>query len=235
MWKRADLKQKAKSVLRNNYWQAFLIALIVGLLSGSDGAAGVFMPRRLLSGNDTYEMYIMVARTVSIVYIILWLLRVVIGYTFQVGGTKFFIRAAKGESNTSNLVYGFQNNHYIKIVLTMLLREVYIFLWTLLLIIPGIIKGYSYRLVPYILADNPEIGYNRAIELSNQMTKGEKWQIFVLDLSFIGWYLLGMIVCGVGVLFVHPYQRATNAELYLILRDKALNNNFTTKSELNLQ
>ena len=114
----------------------------------------------------------------------------------------------------------------------MFLRDVYLFLWTLLLIIPGIIKGYAYRMVPYILADNPNIGAARAIELSDQMTKGEKLDIFVLDLSFLGWILLGSLACGIGVLFVNPYVEATNAELYAALKDKAYRNGLCTPAEL---
>ncbi len=75
-------------------------------------------------------------------------------------------------------------------------------------------------MVPYILADNPSIGAERAIQLSNRMTGGEKWDMFVLDLSFLGWYILGMLALGIGVIFVNPYVDSTKAELYLILRKK---------------
>ena len=89
-------------------------------------------------------------------------------------------------------------------------------------------------MVPYILADNPNIGINKAIELSNDMTRGHKLDMFVLDLSFIGWYILGMIPFGLGVLFVNPYFNATNAELYLVLRKEALNNNLCSYEDLAL-
>lgn len=114
----------------------------------------------------------------------------------------------------------------------MLVSKVYIFLWSLLLIIPGIIKAYAYRMVPYILADNPNIGVNEAITLSNEMTRGHKFDMFVLDLSFIGWYILGSIALGIGVLFVMPYENATNAELYLVLRKEALRNGWCRYEDL---
>jgi uncharacterized membrane protein len=88
--------------------------------------------------------------------------------------------------------------------------------------------------VPYIVADNPDIGSKRAIELSNQMTKGEKWRMFVLDLSFIGWYLLGFLAFVIGTLFVMPYEDATKAELYLHLRERAVDRGLTSLDELNL-
>jgi uncharacterized membrane protein len=89
-------------------------------------------------------------------------------------------------------------------------------------------------MVPYILADNPNIGYRRAVELSKEMTRGHKFRIFVLDLSFIGWILLGIVVLFVGVLFVMPYIYATKAELYLALRRQALKNGLTSEEELRL-
>jgi uncharacterized membrane protein len=89
-------------------------------------------------------------------------------------------------------------------------------------------------MVPYILADNPNIGYARAIELSNQMTKGNKFRIWVLDLSFIGWYILGLLAFVIGIIFVIPYVNSTNAELYIELRKNAFRNGLCTYKELNI-
>ena len=101
-----------------------------------------------------------------------------------------------------------------------------------LFIIPGIIKSYEYCMVPYILAENPQISCERAFELSRQMTKGEKWKIFVLGLSFIGWVIVGMLCCCVGQFFVQPYIEATYAELYQVMREKAHGLGFSDYSEL---
>jgi len=89
-------------------------------------------------------------------------------------------------------------------------------------------------MVPYILAENPNIDYKRAIELSNQMTKGQKFDIFVLDLSFIGWYILGALLVGLGVYFVFPYVNSTNAELYLVLKQNAIDTGICSPEELTL-
>ena len=128
----------------------------------------------------------------------------------------------------------FKKGNYWGIVKSMFLRGLFTFLWSLLLIIPGIIKSYAYRMVPYIMADNPQMEATDAITLSRKMMDGEKWKAFVLDLSFIGWYLLGMLACGIGMLFVNPYYFSTAAQLYLVVRDKAINNNFCTPEMLNL-
>ena len=90
---------------------------------------------------------------------------------------------------------------------------------------------YAYRMVPWILGDNPTIGRKRALRLSIDMTKGHKWSMFVLDLSFIGWFLLGFLACCVGVVFVLPYYNAAQAELFARLRALAVEKNISTMEE----
>lgn len=96
-------------------------------------------------------------------------------------------------------------NDYKRILGTMLLMQVYIFLWTLLLIVPGIIKSCSYAMTPFILREHPELSYNAAIEKSMAMMEGNKMKFFLLYLSFIGWAILSVITFGIGYLFLYPY------------------------------
>lgn len=102
----------------------------------------------------------------------------------------------------------------------------------LLLAIPYLIKAFSYKMTPWILADNPQIGFRRALKLSIDLTRGYKWQIFVLDLSFIGWYILGFLACCIGTVFVAPYYLATQAELYANLRQAGVASNLCSMEEL---
>ena len=100
-------------------------------------------------------------------------------------------------------------------ILVMFLKNLFIALWTLLFIVPGIIKMYSYRLVPYILKEHPELTGTQAITLSRKMMNGHKADAFVLDLSFLGWILLSALTCGIlHIFYVGPYIQATDAELY---------------------
>lgn len=236
MWTRSMLKERAKMVLSLNYWKAFAVSLVLLFAGGRDSRWNGSNGGRDYSvrSGPLHEFAATIALYAGIIIIIFIVLRVFVGYILEVGGRKFFVRAAEGESDMGHLGYGFQEERYFNIVGTMLLRSIYTFLWTLLLIIPGIIKSYAYRMVPYILADNPSIGYNRAIELSNEMTQGQKFDMFVLDLSFIGWYILGTLAFFIGVLFVQPYEDATNAELYLILRRNAIERGLTSYEELNI-
>lgn len=160
--------------------------------------------------------------------------KVFIGAPLEVGGRSFFSKGAESDEEVhfAHLGMAFRGNHYLNVVWTMFYRGFLNFLFFLLLIIPGIIKSYAYAMVPYILADNPAIDAKRAIQLSEDMTNGQKMEMFILDLSFIGWYILGALLFGIGVFFVHPYVYATKAQLYLTLKADALRTGLCNASEL---
>ena len=96
----------------------------------------------------------------------------------------------------------------------MFLMNFFISLWSLLLIIPGFIKYYAYALTPYILIDNPELSANQAINLSQKMMKGHKFDMFILHLSFIGWIFLSIFTFGIGLLWLLPYMMTAQAAFY---------------------
>lgn len=149
------------------------------------------------------------------------LLRALLFNPLEVGGRKFFLEnALTKQDGIGDFLYAFKSGYYGNITVAMFVRDVKIFLWTLLLIVPGIIKAYEYRMVPYILSENPEIGYNEALNRSSEMMNGQKMNAFLLDLSFIGWEILSAITAGIaGIFWVNPYVFATDAELYLELSD----------------
>ena len=140
----------------------------------------------------------------------------------EIGGIRFFMCARNGDVQFGNIGYVFKKGQYIKAVKTNVVKSLYIFFWSLLFIIPGIVKTFSYALVPYILSENPTISTRKAISISKKTMKGEKWHFFILGLSFILWYLLGSIACGIGTIFVLPYVQATYSEFYALMRQKAL-------------
>ena len=111
-------------------------------------------------------------------------------------------------------------NDYLRITGTYLLMCVYIFLWTLLLVVPGIIKSISYSQTLYVLRDEPSLTYNGAIERSMAMMEGHKMDYFLLILSFIGWYILGIISLGIGFLWINPYVSRTKAIYYEDLKSE---------------
>ena len=265
-WTRAQLKDRAKNVLRVNYWIAFVVALIMIFVAGSGSISGGFTYRTSFDTSQYNEMVTgynngiiehdyktldefydqlrsprvrLLAGVMGTIILFASLfaiaIRVFLFNPLTVGCYKFFSSSAETpHSNMSPVGLGFKKGNYWGIVKAMFLRGLYTLLWFLLLMIPGIIKFYAYRMVPYIIADNPQMDASEAITLSRKMMDGAKWKAFVLDLSFIGWYLLGALACGIGGLFVNPYKHSTDAQLYLVLRDKAINNNYCTPEMLNL-
>ena len=136
----------------------------------------------------------------------------------EAGTARFFVRNLNDKAEIRELAYCYDHG-YLNVVKTVFLRDLYIVLWGLLLIIPGIIKSYEYRMVNYILAENPEMNTKDVFAMSRDMMRGNKWRAFVLDLSFLGWHLLSLITIGLaGIFYVFPYRNMTNAALYEFLR-----------------
>ena len=166
------------------------------------------------SSNFQYIFYsfISVASILGILYTIF------IGNVIVVGKNGYFIKNNNENPELSEIFKGFKGN-YLNVVKILFLMDLKTLLWLFLFIVPGVIKAYEYSMIPYLLAENPNISADEAFSLSKQMTTGQKMDLFVLDLSFLGWIILGLICCGIGILFVLPYPEATNAEVYLNLKE----------------
>lgn len=146
-----------------------------------------------------------------------------ISLPLSVGLIRFFIKATNDTQYTDDVFFAFKHR-YGNVILTNFLASLYAFLWLLLFIVPGIIKIIEYMMIRYIMAENPAIDRKRAFEVSKALTYGYKWEIFLFGLSFIGWILLGVLTCGVGLFFLEPYMRAVYTEVYLYLKMEALEN-----------
>jgi hypothetical protein len=136
----------------------------------------------------------------------------------EVGGARFFLRNLHQQAEVREVAHAYDHN-YLECVKTIFFRNLFIFLWSLLSIIPGIYKAYEYRMIPFLLSEDPTMTKDRAFAESKRMMTGQKWNVFVLDLSFLGWNLLDLITLGiVGTFYSRPYQNATNAALFEALR-----------------
>ena len=132
----------------------------------------------------------------------------------ELGCKRFFRRNLDEPAAMSNIAFAFDSN-YKNICKTMFLRDVYIVLWSLLFVIPGIIKSYEYKMIPYLLSENPEMTTEQAFAESKKLMTGNKWKAFVLDLSFILWDIASAATCGLlGLFWVAPYKASTQAALY---------------------
>lgn len=306
MWKRKELKNKARKVVHKNYWTAIVVCFLIALLTGEYGSSiiGIWqsedsmdpnyiLHRESIKKNNEVdkiefeeneintllceeniretlnETQIRVLEAIdanlnsvtkSQKYIFkIWdavtsfnmnqtqlgvvlCIGAVLAYAFTVfvadplivGGKKYFLKARKG-SNTKIGVVGevFQKEHWFNVAIIMFLRNLYNALWYLT-IIGGIIKTYEYRMIPYILAENPKIKRKEAFKLSKQMMRGNKWKTFILDISFFGWNFLSVLTFGLlSILYVNPYNAATLAELYVVLRKQAIAEKYEYYEALN--
>ena len=131
------------------------------------------------------------------------------------GLTVSLLRNHREESvDLENLFDGFRGGRYTRVFCALFLVRLFTFLWTLLLIIPGIMKAFSYALTPYILLDEPELTARQAITRSCEIMQGRRWKLFCLSLSFIGWGILSLLTFGIGFLWLAPYMNASIAAFY---------------------
>ena len=133
-----------------------------------------------------------------------------------IGGANYYLGRARRYSrhdDLNSLLYGIKGDLAGNVVIG-LLTTLYTFLWALLFIIPGIVKAYSYSMVYYIKIDHPEYTASQAIDESKILMDGKKWKLFLLDLSFIGWFRLGALCLGIGTLWATAYLETAHAEFY---------------------
>ena len=226
MWNRQQVKEQAKQIMKRNYWKMFVVTLIASTLTGEKTTI-IERIQDFASNNISYDTspifyssnfqyifysFISVASILGIFYTIF------IGNVIVVGKNRYFIKNHVENPELGEIFSGFKGN-YLNVVKIMFLMDLKTLLWLFLFIVPGIIKAYEYSMIPYLLAENPNLSADEAFSLSKQMTTGQKADLFVLDLSFIGWIILGLICCGIGILFVLPYPQAARAEVYLNLKE----------------
>lgn len=130
------------------------------------------------------------------------------------GSAAFYLELVKSKQGKIGTFFGGMFKKFFKRWGASLLISLYTFLWTMLFMIPGIVKSYAYAMTPYIMMEKPEMGINDAITKSRMMMKGHKWQLFCLDLSFTGWMLLSIVTLGIAFFYVWPYYSTARAQFY---------------------
>lgn len=307
MWKRKELKNNARKVIKKNYWTAIVICFLIALFTGEFGTSimGIFPtddsmdPYYIISHPDTVfesnqpereneilkrqeevvedlktrkenlndtelkivnviESYLdsmtksqkfifkisdsiksfildkdVLGIGLAVMSILSLAFSIFIANPLIVALRRYFIKARKKQSTKINVVLDiFKKESWIRVAITMLLKDIFTILW-FLTIIGGFIKMYEYAMIPYILGDNPKMKWKEAFKLSKQMMKGNKWKLFVLDLSFIGWEILSLFTFGLlNIFYVNPYKVATNVELYEVLKKEVIENKYECYEEL---
>lgn len=217
------IKSNAKLFYKNNMGNSILSVLIVlGVSFGASQVMSIFLAVIGLmlglgfgaaAGFDAG----LTAGTL-IYYVLSYGTGIVLGlamYPLTIGLNGWYTKSIYRKTSFGEMFTPYKLPHLWSNIGTGLLMTVFIYLWTLLFIIPGIIKAYSYSQAFYIKAENPNIPASRAIELSKIMMNGHKWDIFYLHLSFIGWNILSLFTFGIlSIVYVLPYQNAAAAFAY---------------------
>lgn len=228
MWTRKELKTRAKAAIKMYYWKMVLVAFILSVVTGGNSGSSIGDYQNSGSSSRTGSLFSssgmtmtefasamrVIAMTFAAISLVTILARIFALDLLAAGCRGFFHHGLEKEPDLSDIASVFRGNYWNGVKVCFL-RNLYIALWTLLFVIPGIVKSYEYRMVPYLLADNPDMSSNEIFARSKELMDGNKWDAFVLDLSFLGWVLLS--VCTLGVLhifWVAPYIYATDAALY---------------------
>lgn len=195
----ADFRLAARRKITGKWSTLALITFIIGLILGACTSSYT----TISSGNFTTVCFTSLGTIAALV----------IGGPFELSQSQIALNVSRGKDAVIEQTFdGFKN--FVNAFLLYLINSIFVFLWSLLLIIPGIIKELSYSMSFYLLADDPELTQDLARAKSVEMMNGNKWRLFCLRFSFIGWYLLGIITCGILMFWVVPYVKCAEAEFY---------------------
>ena len=210
-----ELRQIARDNLSGNWGLSVAVTFVAGLfgalVTGTGSTSRINIDEQIL--HQLPEFVITLLAILGSIAGIMALVSFIIGGAVQLGYATYLLKQHdRANFEFSDLFSQFHRfgqgfaQHF--------LRGLYIFLWSLLFIIPGIVKTYAYAMTPFIMAENPEMTANEAITASREMMDGHKLELFWLGLTFIGWAFLSVFTLGIGSLFLNPYMNAAYAAFY---------------------
>lgn len=229
MKKNQDYKNEALAALKGNWAPAVVSSIVIFAL-----AIVLVIPSAVLEGAAQAVMGLGHATSVTtavglVSFVLMLILPVLVYYPLcYVGYSNAYKQLlVSGDDRITSNMFSNTFKGYWRNVWSGFLMVLFVYLWMLLLIIPGIIKAFAYAMTPYILKDNPELSANQAMNLSVKMMKGHKFDLFYLYLSFIGWGFLSMLTLGLGYLWLMPYMYASMAAFYQDVKNEFISTDNT--------
>jgi len=230
MKRATDFRRIARTALQGKWALALAVTLVAVLLGGTSYDSIRFnFEYRVTTSQDIvseqtaaltsevetmlvggFLMFFLCALLITLAIAFAWYM---FGSIIQVGYTRFNLELVDGQDAAFNKLFAYFP-HWKTTAAARLLVALYVFLWTLLFIVPGIIATYSYALTRFILAEHPELRAGEALARSKTLMRGNRWRLFCLEFSFIGWDLLCLFSCGIGNLWLQPYKEAAYAAFY---------------------
>lgn len=219
----ADYREKARGALgRINWWPAILVSLVAAILGDGYHGSGASSYRDvwdnaspLVTDFSFSALWAAVAGVVTILTLIYIVLSLTLGSVIKVGKAQYFTKLMRDQEQSPFATLFHPFRYWTGCLALGLLTAVRVFLWTLLLVVPGIIASYSYAMAPYIKGENPHMTATEALNESVRIMRGKRWRLFCLQISFIGWTILSAITLGLGYLLLNPYMDAAEAAFYL--------------------
>jgi uncharacterized membrane protein len=219
----SEHKRIALDRLSGNWTLAVIVTFVAALLGGVVAGSNI----DLTFGLDSDDLRVMpefinsYLQIVAPVALVLSIVQLIIGGMIRLGYCRFILKLYDGEKAELQDLFS-QTHRFTDGFCLAFLQALLVFLWTLLFIIPGIVAGYRYAMAPFILYENPGMTASRAIDVSKEMMDGHKLDLFLLDLSFIGWSILAALTLGIGNLWLSPYSSMAHASFYRMLAPKNL-------------
>jgi len=229
----ADFRQIARDALSGKWTIAVLVGLVAMLLGGTSSGGPEL--KLNIDGSGAHANFEFAGQTIysiggglnsdigaflvgSAIYIIIAavvmaVVYFVLGSIISIGYARFNLDLADRGNPAFEALFGYFS-YWKTAAVSKLLQSVYVLLWSLLFIIPGILAAYSYAMTEFILAENPDLTASEAIAQSKEMMYGNRWRLFCLHFSFIGWDILSSLTLGIGNLWLRPYKQAANAAFY---------------------
>ena len=219
----SDYRRIARFSLEGNWGPSIIAGLIASLLGGLVvGSSGIDLDidtDTLRNIQFNFPTLFEAIKALLIGSVVINLVHLFVGCAVRIGYCTYLLKQHDRQERSYKDLFSHFNIYGSALSLA-LLEGILVALWTLLLIIPGIIARYSYAMAPFIMAENPDLTATQAIKLSKEMMKGNKWRLCCLELSFIGWALLSVLTLGIGELFLIPYTSAARAAFYRSLCDE---------------
>lgn len=227
----SDFRATARDALRGRWGIAVLAGFLHALICGGNGggnsggsSSNATFPEHSGGGFDVGSLFSGIPSGViaflsgAVVFAVILGIALLIGWTIlssviNTGYHRLNLRLVDREEATIDVMFSYFP-HWKNLTVASLLQGLYIFLWSLLLVIPGIIACFSYAMTPFILAENPNMPASEAIEQSKLLMEGNRWRLFCLELSFIGWGILATLTLGIGNLWLRPYIQVSTAAFY---------------------
>lgn len=231
MFNRKQYKDFAKKQLKNRWTVPVLTTLIITLISlifdipdtirmfSSD----TFWKLINYEGSDINEIYNLYSMaTASGTSTITSIIQIIVAAILEVAAINVYIKMSRSPEPVSLKTFIEGMNNWARALLASLWQALWIFIWTLVFIIPGIIKAYAYSQMFFIVAEYKNVSVTKAMRISMIITHGHKWDLFVMELSFIGWALLATLTLGIGYFWLIPYMQMTRVNAFHAMLKEAL-------------